>query len=324
MLDKLLASLRADADFMRDVAVWQHSPAVAARSASWPEAVDERVRSALAARGIAQPYTHQAQAITNALRGEHVVVVASAAGGKSLCFHVPIADALVRDAKSTALCLFPTKALSQDQLTSLRGLVHGCGLPSESKTGANLVSTYDGDTPQSQRADIRRDARVIVTNADMLHVGILPHHTRWAGFFRNLRYVVIDEMHLYRGVFGSHVANVIRRLKRLCAFYGSRPIFILASATIANPQEHAGRLVEEAVTLVDDDGSPHGDQHVLLVNPPLLPDQAAQNLRRSSLLVARDVAARFVSAGAQTIAFARSRQDTEVLLKVCLLPKQRL
>jgi DEAD/DEAH box helicase domain-containing protein len=200
--------------------------------------------------------------------------------------------------------LFPTKALSQDQLTSLRA----------TSDAPSAIHTYDGDTPTSQRADIRRDARVIITNADMLHVGILPHHTRWSSFLRNLRYVVIDEMHMYRGVFGSHVANVIRRLKRLCAFYGAAPTFILASATIANPREHAERLIEAPVTLVDDDGSPHGEQHVLVVNPPLIAEMMAQGIRRSSLLVARDIAAQMVSADAQTICFARSRQDTELLL----------
>ncbi|HEY3341837.1 MAG TPA: DEAD/DEAH box helicase, partial [Anaerolineae bacterium] len=307
-----LTGLRADAEFMRNITAWEHAPAQPARHAAFPARLHPAIREVLKRRGIEMLYTHQVQTIEAVLDRQNVVVVASAAGGKSLCFHVPIAQALLNDQAARALCLFPTKALSQDQYAHLHTLITGLEDDLATQNIQSAVSIYDGDTPQSRRADIRRDARVVITNADMLHLGILPHHTRWAAFFKNLRYVVIDELHAYRGIFGSHLANVIRRLKRLCAFYGSNPIFILASATIANPREHAERLLEEPVTLVNDDGSPHGERHVMVVNPPLV--DAELGIRRSSLFVARDIAARFIEDGAQTICFARSRQDTEVLL----------
>ncbi len=307
-----LTSLRADAEFMRDVTAWERAPAQPARHAAFPARLDPAIREAIQRRGIEALYTHQAQAIEVVLDRQNVVVVASAASGKSLCFHVPIAQALTDDRAARALCLFPTKALSQDQFTHLYSVLDGLERQGRLSNLQSLISIYDGDTPQSRRADIRRDARVVITNADMLHLGILPHHTRWAAFLKNLRYVVIDELHAYRGIFGSHLANVIRRLKRLCAFYGSSPVFILASATIANPREHAERLIEAPVSLVDDDGSPHGERHVIMVNPPLV--DAELGIRRSSMFVARDIAARFIGDGAQTLCFARSRQDTEVLL----------
>ncbi len=314
-VDEVLARLRADRAFMRDVSDWQRAPARPARFAPFPAMLDPRLREALKRRGIEQLYTHQSQAVEAALNRQHVVVVANAAGGKSLCFHVPILDAWLRDPGARALCLFPTKALSQDQLSHLSSLA--AHLPWGERAHTNderskLVSIYDGDTPQARRTEVRRDARVLITNADMLHVGILPHHTRWAAFFKNLRYVVVDEVHAYRGIFGSHVANIIRRLKRVCAFYGSQPIFVLASATIANPKEHAERLIEAPVTLVDDDGSPHGERNVLIVNPPVTDPQLG--LRRSAEFVARDIAARFIAEGLQTICFARSRNAAEILL----------
>ncbi len=304
-----LTALRGDAEFMATVTAWERAPAQPARHAPYPAQLSPAVIAALKRRSIPALYTHQAQAVEAALNRRNVVVVASAAGGKSLCFHLPIAQALLSDPSARALCLFPTKALSQDQSAHLSALLEDIEPGGRFQS---LISIYDGDTPQARRADIRRDARVVISNADMLHIGILPHHTRWAAFFKNLRYVVIDELHAYRGIFGSHVANVIRRLKRLCAFYGSEPAFILASATVANPKEHAERLVEAAVELVDDDGSPRGERHVLVVNPPMV--DAELGIRRSSVFIARDIAARFVEDGAQTICFARSRQDTEVLL----------
>ncbi|MGQ9815552.1 MAG: DEAD/DEAH box helicase, partial [Candidatus Roseilinea sp.] len=311
----VLAELRADREFMRDVTAWERAPAQPARYAPFPPGLNAALIEALQRRGIESLYTHQAQAIASALAGRHTVIVASAAGGKSLCFHAPILNALLADPDARALCLFPTKALSQDQLAHFRLLIDDLRLPdvpSIVNRQSSIVNVYDGDTPQGKRADIRREARIVLTNADMLHIGILPHHTRWAALFKNLRFVVLDEMHLYRGIFGSHVANVLRRLQRLCAFYGSQPTFILASATTANPREHAETLIEAPVTVIDDDGSPRGERHVLIVNPPIV--DAELGLRRSSLLVAPEIAARFVNAGAQTICFARSRQDTELLL----------
>ncbi len=311
----VLAEWRADRAFMRDVTAWERAPAQPARYASFPPGLHAALIEALQRRGIESPYTHQAQAIASALEGRHTVVVARAAGGKSLCFHAPILNALLADPDSRALCLFPTKALAQDQLAHLRLSIDDLqaqgAFPIVNRQ-SSIVNVYDGDTPQGKRADIRRDARIVISNVDMLHVGILPHHTRWAALFKNLRFVVLDEMHLYRGIFGSHVANVLRRLRRLCTFYGSQPVFILASATTANPREHAQTLIEAPVSVIDDDGSPHGEQHVLIVNPPIV--DAELGLRRSSALVAPEIAARFIDAGAQTICFARSRQDTEVLL----------
>lgn len=307
----MIEQLRADAVFTRDVSAWQFAPAQAARTAPFPSAIRQPVVEMLKRRGIDELYIHQAQAIEAALRGENVAVVASAAGGKSLCFAVPILNTLAMEPDARALCLFPTKALAQDQLSTLRAML-GQMETAQAAKSITLVNAYDGDTPQGQRADIRREARVVVSNADMLHIGILPHHTRWAAFFKNLKFVVIDELHVYRGVMGSHVANVIRRLRRVCQFYGAKPVFILASATIANPKDHAERLIEQPVTLVNDDGSPRGERHVIIVNPPMV--DAEMGVRRSSAFVARDIAARFVGAGLQTICFARTRQDTEVLL----------
>jgi DEAD/DEAH box helicase domain-containing protein len=332
-VNEVLAALRADRQFMRDVADWQRAPAAQARFGSLPAQLDARLVDVLRARGIDQLYTHQSHAIQSVLGGENVVVVAGTAGGKSLCYQAPILNTLLNDPNARALCLFPTKALAQDQLAhfgfwisdlrleqgehgSIQNLPRSSTRFSEREAGSGtkskIVNSYDGDTPQSQRSQIRKDARVLITNADMLHLGILPHHTRWAVFFKNLRYVVIDELHTYRGIFGSHVANVIRRLQRLCAFYGSRPVFILASATIANPREHAERLIEAPVTLVDDDGSPHGERNIVFVNPPITdPDLG---LRLSADFVVRDIAARLIREGLQTVCFARSRNAAEILL----------
>ena len=324
-IEALLGQLRQDSDFLRDVVDWLQAPAVPPRYAPFPAGLHPKLIEGLQRRGIDQLYTHQAHAIEAALRGENVVVVAGTAGGKSLCFQAPILSELLNNPHARALCLFPTKALSQDQLSHFSSFISHLSSDAAKADSAmkderskdersKIVNSYDGDTPQAKRTDIRREARVLITNADMLHIGILPHHTRWASFFKNLKYVVIDELHMYRGIFGSHVANVIRRLKRLCAFYGAHPIFILASATIANPHEHAERLIEAPCTLIDvaEDGSPKGERNIILVNPPLL--DAELGLRKSADFVTRDIAARFIQAGAQTICFARSRQATEILL----------
>lgn len=234
------------------------------------------------------------------------MLTAGTAGGKSLAFHAPILNALLTDPEARALCLFPTKALAQDQLARFVQLLQALRLPE------SWCQAYDGDTPQPHRSAIRREARVLITNLDMLHVGILPHHPRWAPFFRHLRYVVIDELHSYRGLFGGHAANVLRRLRRLCGFYNAAPTFVLASATIANAREHAERLIERPVELVDEDGSPRGERHVLIVNPPMVDE--VLGLRRSAEFVARDIAAQLIRSGLQTICFTRSRLSAETLL----------
>jgi DEAD/DEAH box helicase domain-containing protein len=247
------------------------------------------------------------------------VVVTPTASGKTLCYNLPVLNTLLADREARALYLFPTKALAQDQLAELGALRVALEAPSSVSLvdvgeGLGEVHTYDGDTPPSARPRIRKTARIVVSNPDMLHAGILPHHTRWARFFGGLRYVVLDEMHTYRGIFGSHVANVLRRLKRVCAFYGARPQFICASATIANPLELAERLVEEHFTLVglEEDGAPQGGKHFLFYNPPIVDRELG--IRRSPVTDARLLAERFLEAGIQTIVFARARLTTEVLL----------
>ncbi len=290
---------------MRNVAAWERIPARAARYAPTPSALDPRLIDALRARGIDQLYAHQAQSVEAALRGENPVVVTTTASGKTLCYNLPVLNTLLREPSATVLYLFPTKALAHDQISNLQSLID--------ELGVNISArAYDGDTPRDRRRSTREAGGIVITNPDMLHTGILPHHTRWASTFESLRYVVVDELHAYRGVFGSHFANVLRRLKRICRFYGSRPQFILASATIANPVELAERLIEEPVRLIDDDGAPRGEKHVILYNPPLI--DPALGTRRSSLLEARDIAARLLLGDVQTILFARARLTTEVLL----------
>ena len=290
---------------MRDVAAWERVPARPGRYAPFPAALDARLNEVLHSHGIDQLYTHQADAIDGVLRGEHVCVVTSTASGKTLCYNLPVLNALLRDPQATALYLFPTKALANDQLNSLSELLRDLRQPI-------AVQTYDGDTSRERRRAARQAGGIVITNPDMLHTGILPHHTQWAQLFQSLRYIVIDELHTYRGVFGSHFANVIRRLKRICHFYGSSPQFILTSATIANPQQLAERLIEERITLIDDDGAPRGEKHWILINPPLIDPAIGQ--RRSVVLQARDIAARCLQSDVQTIVFARARLTTEVLL----------
>ncbi len=304
-LDSLLRDLQLDPGFLRQITAWERLPARAASYAPFPAGLDPRLPAALRARGIHLPYTHQAQAVAAALAGENVVAVTPTASGKTLCYNLPVLHALLADPAARALYLFPTKALAQDQLAELRGLVEA--LPVD----PGLV-IYDGDTPQGHRKRIREGARLVLSNPDMLHTGILPHHTNWAAFFQGLRTVVIDEIHTYRGVFGSHTANLLRRLRRICRFYGSAPNFILTSATIANPAQHAERLIEAPVTLVAENGAPAGEKHLLFYNPPLV--DAELGLRRSSLLEAQRLGERLLAAGVQSIFFARSRLRVELLL----------
>jgi len=302
---KTLDRLRLDPQFMSNISAWERLPAREARYAPFPAGLSPRLVAALRAQSIDALYSHQAQAVEAALRGRNVAVVTGTASGKTLCYNLPVLQILLADSNARALYLFPTKALAQDQ-------AHALG-ESISKLQAPIpVHTYDGDTPQPQRAAIRKSARVLISNPDMLHTGILPHHTKWAELFANLRYVVLDELHVYRGVFGSHMANVVRRLRRLCAFYGSSPQFICASATIANPRELAEKLIEAPVTLVDEDGSPRAEKVVILYNPPLI--DPALGLRRSYLLEAQRLAGEFLADDVQTAVFARTRNATEVLL----------
>jgi DEAD/DEAH box helicase domain-containing protein len=289
----------------RNFALWERLPAQPARSGDWDERLDPRLVRALAARGIERPYSHQAQAIHAALAGENVVVVTPTASGKTLCYNVPVLNAILRDSAARALYLFPTKALAQDQLAELHGLI--------TEAGADIKThTYDGDTPGEVRRAIRSAGHVVITNPDMLHTGVLPHHTKWVKLFENLRYVVIDELHGYRGVFGSHVANVIRRLRRICRFYGSDPVFILCSATIKNPRELAEGLTGAPVRLVDGNGAPRGERVIAIYNPPVVNKELG--IRRSAVGEVRRLAGKLIAGGAQTIVFAPSRMTVEILL----------
>ncbi len=272
--------------------------------------VPEPLRRALAARGIERLYVHQAQAVEATRRGEDVVVVTGTASGKTLCYLIPVLEGYLEDPQATALMLFPTKALAQDQLKGLSGLQEAARADLPFTAG-----TYDGDTPPRQRSKLREEAAVILTNPDMLHAGILPNHAKWARFFASLKYVVCDEIHVYRGIFGSNVANVLRRLQRICRHYGSEPRFICSSATIANPAELAEGLTGRAFRLIDRDGAPRGRKHFVLWNPPVLSQTSMD--RRSSNLEARDLLLSFVRDGYQGITFVRARQVAEVLLRYC-------
>ncbi len=276
--------------------------------APFPDSLDPRVHAAYAARGIDQLYSHQAEAIDHALHGRNVVVVTPTASGKTLCYNVPVLDAILKDAASRALYLFPTKALAQDQLAELHQMVQ---VVSGQGGGEIGVFTYDGDTPQDARRAIRGKAHVVLSNPDMVHAGILPHHPRWAKLFENLKYIVIDELHTYRGVFGSHLANILRRLRRICQHYGSNPTFICSSATIANPKELAEKLTEQPFEIVDKSGAPRGEKFFLFVNPPVV--NAELGIRRSYLSETRRVAIEFLKRGLQLIVFAQSRLSTEIL-----------
>jgi len=282
--------------------------AVPARYAPFPPGLDRRLRVALESRGVAELYTHQAEAIEHAMAGRHVVVVTPTASGKTLCYNAPILHSILQDPSSRALYLFPTKALAQDQLAELHGLCEKLAATAGHDIGA---FTYDGDTPQDARRAIRSRAHLVLSNPDMVHSGILPHHPRWAKLFENLRYVVIDELHAYRGVFGSHLCNVLRRLRRICRHYGSNPVFLCSSATIANPRELAERLTEQPFELVGESGAPRGEKLFVFVNPPVV--NRALGIRRSYLTQTRFVASEFLRRNLQVIVFAQSRLATEIL-----------
>ena len=286
---------------------WSHSiEPHEASIAEMPSALAPGVTQALHQRGIRELYSHQARAFDLASRGKHVVVATPTASGKSLCYNLPILQALASDPSATALYLFPTKALSRDQEEALRGLMRDAGL----SVGA---ITYDGDTPNDARRAARQRAGVLLTNPDMLHAGIMPHHTGWARLFSNLKYVVVDELHTYRGVFGSHLANVMRRLQRIARFHGSSPTFLFASATIGNPREHASRICGEPVELIDDSGAPTGPRQVVVYNPPVI--NAELGMRQSYIKTAVRLTQDLVRAGVPTLVFGNSRNGVEVMLK---------
>ncbi len=305
-VDQLTEQLRCDPLFMRNVVRWETMPPREAHYADFPEGLDERLKPVLARRGIHRLYTHQAHAVREVLAGQDVVVVTPTASGKTMCYNLPVLSAILQNEDARALYLFPTKALSADQVSELYELIE--------EMGADIKTyTYDGDTPGAARKAVRQAGHIVVTNPDMLHSGILPHHTKWVKLFENLRYIVIDEIHTYRGVFGSNLANVLRRLMRLCAFYGSHPQFILCSATIANPQELAETLIGRPVHMVDDNGAPLGTRHIVFYNPPVVNRQLG--IRRGVIPETRNITSMLLKNGIQTITFARSRLTVEVLTK---------
>jgi DEAD/DEAH box helicase domain-containing protein len=303
--DAVLARLLEEPSLASAVVHHEVLPPRAADTVPFPDWLDGRIVSGLRSRGIENLYRHQAEAIEAVHAGEDVVVVTPTASGKTLCYTLPVLQALAEDPSARALFLFPTKALGQDQVAEFAGLA----LASSLQVAA---ATYDGDTPAPIRSAIRTAGQVVVTNPDMLHSAILPHHTKWFQLFEQVRVIVIDELHTYRGVFGSHVANVLRRLLRLCRHYGSNPVIVCASATIGNPGELAAQLTGRTALLVDRNGAPRGQRHVLLVNPPIL-DQAT-GARSSALTHAQRWALPFLRAGRQTIVFGRARVAVEILL----------
>jgi DEAD/DEAH box helicase domain-containing protein len=296
-------------EWMRDdgspVRAIRRQPARAAQYAPMPESVSTALADALRARGIDQLYTHQAASVAAALEGRNVVVVTPTASGKTLCYNVPVLQTLLEDPSARAFYLFPTKALAEDQRHELDALL-------EKMPQGFACHTYDGDTPQDARRAIRERANIVLTNPDMLHTGILPHHTKWAKCFENLRYFVIDELHYYRGVYGSHLANIIRRVMRICRFYGSSPTFICSSATIANPKELAEAITGQPFSLVDDNGAPSGEKHFVFYNPPVVNRQLG--IRRSYLHETRRLALEFIRQRHQTLVFTNNRLAAEVLL----------
>jgi DEAD/DEAH box helicase domain-containing protein len=303
-IQSLLDFWKKDTDTGPNIFAWRTTPPRPAQTHPFPNDLPAPLWEALSLRGINQLYSHQLSAWTKSRAGKNIILSTSTASGKTLAYNLPVISALLENHEARALYLFPTKALSQDQSSNLSNLTR------EISYLAHAI--YDGDTPQKDRPSIRRNARIVLSNPDMLHTGILPHHSNWSDFFSNLKFIVIDEAHTYRGVFGSHVANVIRRLKRVAEFYGVKPQFILASATIGNPKELAEHLIEEPVELIDNDGSSRGERHFIIYNPPVT--DSALGLRKSSLLESVRLANELLSRDIQSVVFARTRRSVEIIL----------
>lgn len=303
-VEALLKRWQADPGLAPNFIAWQTLASRPAQTHPFPDDLPAALSRTLIADGIHTLYSHQTEAWAHVRAREHILLSTGTASGKTLAYNLPVIANLLDDPQARALYLFPTKALAQDQLNNLSHMTRDIRHVS--------CAIYDGDTPQKDRSAIRKNARIVLSNPDMLHTGILPHHTNWTDFFTHLRFVVIDETHTYRGVFGSHVANVIRRLKRVARFYGSRPQFILASATIGNPRELAEKLVEEPVHLIDKDGSARGPRHFLIYNPPVTDESLG--LRKSSLLEGVRLAQDAMAYDLQSVVFARSRRSVEIIL----------
>jgi DEAD/DEAH box helicase domain-containing protein len=323
-LASLLDFWQRDAETAPNLVAWRTLPARPAQTHPIPDDLPAAVQRTLIAAGIHSVYSHQLEAWTHARAGENIILSTGTASGKTLAYNLPVLASLLQDPNARALYLFPTKALAQDQFSNLQSLIsnlkpdasHPARLTENltKRAGSHLApAIYDGDTAQAARSSIRKTARIVLSNPDMLHTGILPHHTNWLEFFSNLKFVVIDEAHTYRGVFGSHVANVIRRLKRVADFYGAHPQFILASATIGNPKQLAERLIEQSTHLIDNDGSARGPRHFIIYNPPIVDE--ALGLRKSSLLEGVRLAKELLTSNVQSVVFARSRRSVEIILR---------
>lgn len=304
-LQSFIDELKQDPEFAKNVKHYKVTEGKDAIYATFPEKLHPSLKTALSHKGIHQLYSHQRKAFDFAQQKKSYTAVTPTASGKSLCYHLPVLQSILENEASRALYLFPTKALAQDQLADLHELIEA--------SGETILSyTYDGDTAPGLRTKVRKSGHIVLTNPDMLHSGILPHHTKWVSLFENLKYIVIDELHTYKGVFGTHVAHVLRRLKRICAYYGSNPVFICTSATIANPQQLAENLTNSSMELIADNGAPAGKKHFLFYNPPVVHETFG--IRRSAVLEVRDIASRLYREGVQTIIFAKSRVRVEMLV----------
>ncbi len=311
MLQSLLDFWKQDENTAPNFSAWRTTPPCDAQTHPFPTDLPAALREALSTRGIDQLYSHQLSAWINARASKNIILATGTASGKTLAYNLPVLAALIQNPEARALYLFPTKALAQDQLSVISEQLSV--LRTLMTDNLSLITgIYDGDTPQSSRSSIRKNARIVLSNPDMLHTGILPHHSNWSDFFGGLKFIVIDEAHTYRGVFGSHVANVIRRLKRVAEFYGAKPQFILASATIGNPKELAEKLIEEPVELIDNDGSSRGERHFIIYNPPVT--DPALGLRKSSLLESVRLANDLFTHNIQSVVFARTRRSVEIIL----------
>lgn len=305
----LISQIKNDSTFSENVVFWKEESPQYPSPCEYPEWITADLVNSLRNIGINHLYTHQYDAIQLVHSGKNVVITTGTASGKSLCYQIPILDQLLRNNQSTALLFFPTKALTYDQLKTFTNILGNI----EEDFDRNLAAIYDGDTPTSQRSLIRQKTRILLTNPDMLNIGILPHHTNWAQFFENLKYVVIDEIHLYKGVFGSHIANLVRRLKRILDFYGAKPQFIMTSATIANPIELAENLVEEEVHLVEKDGSPKGQKNFLIYNPPMINQDLG--IREGVVFTSTKIASLLLYFDIQTLIFCQTRRFVEILVR---------
>ena len=297
-------TLISDKDFMLGVKAWHIEEEKSGKYAPFPLDLDPKLVIGLKSRGMNKLYSHQRQCYDSARSGKNFLVVTPTASGKTLCYNLPVMQSLLENPDARALYLFPTKALSQDQQSELNEITLGAELGIK-------IATYDGDTPSSLRTSARETGQIIISNPDMLHSGVLPNHPKWIKFLKNLKFIVVDELHTYRGVFGSHVAGVFRRLRRICAFYGSHPQFLCCSATIGNPQSHFHTLLEQELDLVDVNGAPSGKKHFMLYNPPLV--DKVQGIRRGTVNESQSLAVKALRAGVKTIVFAKSRVRVELI-----------